>query len=186
VFLSHGQMHGLLQHDMVEEFLLVYFALLVQMHTRGTWSVHECVDPDRDRAEHMPFCAPAQVVAPLATRWMLLFEDPQAGTLWLARATPRVWLEHGGRIALTGAPTRHGPLGYVVESRLDEGMVTATVTLPNGAADVRLRLRVPVTHALTSVEVDGEAWDHHDAATGDVMLPSGPGRVEVVARYRRL
>jgi hypothetical protein len=59
------------------------------------------------------------------------------------------------------------------------------VTLPDGANDVRLRLRVPATHVLTSVEVGGERWDDHDAATGDVALRGRAGRVDVVACYRR-
>jgi hypothetical protein len=187
VFLSHGQMHGLLQHDLVEEFLLIYYALLLHMHTRGTWSVYECVDPDRERAEHMPFCAPAQVVAPMATRWMLLFEDPLSRTLWLARATPRAWLSHGRRIALTRAPTRYGALSYSLESRLDEGLVTAAVTLPEGGAgEVRLRLRVPAPHVMTSVEVDGDPWPDLDAGAGEVRLPNRGGRVDVIAHYSRV
>src|SRR3954462_12646569 len=51
VFLSYGQMHGLLQHDMVEEFLLVYFALLVQMHTRGTCLTSDSPSPGRGAAQ---------------------------------------------------------------------------------------------------------------------------------------
>jgi hypothetical protein len=58
------------------------------------------------------------------------------------------------------------------------------VTLPHGGAeDVRLRLRVPAPHIMTSVEIDGEPWADHDAAAGEVRLPNRAGRVEITAHY---
>ena len=45
------------------------------------------------------------MVVPLLTRWMLVFEEPASDTLWLAKGTPRAWLEDGQTIAVSRAPT---------------------------------------------------------------------------------
>jgi hypothetical protein len=51
-------------------------------------------------------------------------------TLWLARATPRAWLESSRSIAVRHAPTHFGPTGYTIVSDLDHGTLRATVDLP--------------------------------------------------------
>jgi hypothetical protein len=108
-FLSYGHAYGLLQHDFVREYLLTLYSLMAHQYTRGTWTAPETrlVDPKRFAA---PYCTPAQMVAPLLTRWMLVFEEPAADTLWLAKGTPRAWLEDGQTIAVTRAPTPWGRL----------------------------------------------------------------------------
>ena len=45
---------------------------------------------------------------------MLVME--KGDVLWLARATPRAWLEQGKRIAVRNAPTDFGPVGYEIVS----------------------------------------------------------------------
>ena len=85
---------------------------------------------------------------------------------------------------MTAAPTRHGPVSYVLESRLSDGIVSVSITLPpGGAGDVRLRLRVPATHVLTSVEVDGQPWFDVDVATASIRLPERSGRIDLLARF---
>jgi len=131
-FTAHGVAYGLLQHDFIDEFLLMYYAHAAHLHTRGTWTAVECADMDRDRAQHWPYCAPAQMTIPLLTKWMLLFEDPLADIVTLAKGTPRAWLESGKRIGVTGAPTRFGPVSYSIISDLAHGAVRADVSLPQG------------------------------------------------------
>lgn len=75
---------------LVREFLLLYYAHAFHLHTRGTWTAFECADMDRDRAEHLPYCAPAQLTIPILTKWMLVFEDPATSQAWLAKAVPRL------------------------------------------------------------------------------------------------
>ena len=46
-FWAYGLPYGLLQHDMIERFLLHYFAMSAHTYTRGTWTTPEAVHPDR-------------------------------------------------------------------------------------------------------------------------------------------
>ena len=45
---AYGLPYGLLQHDMIERFLLHYFAMSAHTYTRGSWSTPEAASPDRD------------------------------------------------------------------------------------------------------------------------------------------
>lgn len=184
-FLAYGEGYGLVQHDLIREFLLFYYGLATQMYTRGTWTALEGVDLDRDRGEHGPYCTPAQLSFPMVTRWMLVFEDPLSPTLWLARATPRAWLEPGKRIGVQGAPTRWGAVSYDVELDPDGKRVRASVTLPSRmAAETRLRLRLPTPNVIKEVRLNGEPWDGFDVAEETIILPADVGpRLDLEVDY---
>ena len=62
-------------------------------------------------------------------RNLLVMEDGR--TLWLARATPRAWLEQGERISVKNAPTHFGATAYEIVSDVDHGKITATVEMPS-------------------------------------------------------
>jgi hypothetical protein len=185
-FQCYGEAYGLIQHDLIREFLLFYYAHAAHMHTRGTWTAFECVDMDRDQGRYAAYCAPAQMTIPTITKWMLVFEDPLAATLWLGKATPRAWLAAGKRIAVKHAPTRWGSLSYEISSHLDEGRVQASLSLPPALpGDTLLRLRVPKPHRMDSVSVSGQRWTSFDPIQETVQLPHSPdGRIEVEVRYR--
>ena len=57
-FLCEGEAYGLIQHDRIHEFLLMYYSHILHAHTRGTWTVSECVDMDRDRGNYAPVLRP--------------------------------------------------------------------------------------------------------------------------------
>jgi len=117
---------------------------------------------------------------------VLVFEDPESETLWLAKAAPRAWLEDGRTISVAAAPTRWGRVGYSITSHVKSGMIRASLDLPeNGiAAEIRLRLRAPRDLRLRSVTVDGRASLDFDAAHEVVIVPRGAKkRVEIVARF---
>ncbi len=61
-------------------------------------------------------------------RNMLVMED--GPRLWLARGTPRAWLEQGQRIAVKNAPTHFGPTAYEIVSDADHGQITARWSCP--------------------------------------------------------
>jgi hypothetical protein len=175
----------LLQHDFVREYLLTLYSLMAHQYTRGTWTAPETrlVDPKRFAA---PYCTPAQMMAPLLTRWMLVFEEPASDTLWLAKGTPRAWLEDGQTIAVTRAPTAWGRLSFSLRSHLQAGRVEAAVELPSAppAARVKLRLRVPAGHRIRSVTVNGKPWEQFDAGEETVTVPlGGEGRVALTVSY---
>ncbi|MGD0898266.1 MAG: hypothetical protein ABR915_10560, partial [Thermoguttaceae bacterium] len=57
-------------------------------------------------------------------RNLLVMEE--GTTLWLARATPRAWLEQGKKISVKNGPTHFGPVDYTILSDVDNGKITAT------------------------------------------------------------
>jgi len=184
-FLSYGHAYGLLQYDFVREYLLTLYSLMAHQYTRGTWTAPETrlLDPRRFAA---PYCTPAQMVAPLLTRWMLVFEEPGSDTLWLAKGTPRAWLEDGQTIAVTRAPTPWGRLSFSLHSHLQAGRVEAVVELPSAppAGQVKLRLRVPEGHRIRSVTANGKAWDQFDTEAETVTVPPGArGRLALTVSY---
>jgi hypothetical protein len=184
-FQCYGEAFGLLQHDMIHEFLLFYYTHAFHLHTRGTWSAFECVDLDRDRAIFGPYCSPAQMTIPTITKWMMVFEDPLSHTLWLAKATPRSWLEPGKRIKVNDAPTQWGKIGYVINSDLDRNEVNATVFFPSQMpTETKVRLRAPEKWTLSSVKINGEAWSEFDPIEETIRIPAGKGgTVEIKAFY---
>ena len=184
-FLVSEAVHGLLQHEMVSEALLVFYAHAFHAHTRGTWTVRECVDLDRDRGVSTPYCSPAQVTVPTIAKWLLLFEDPIDRTITLAQGAPRAWLEDGREFGVEGAPTRWGPVTYSIHSRLTEGRIDGEISLPpRPGAAVRLRLRSPRSHALQKVEVTNRQDMTLRVDNDLVCFPAGAsGSVTVRAWY---
>lgn len=186
-FLTYGHGYGLLQHDFIREFLLTLYGTMAHQYTRGTWTAPETRNIVREDREAAPYCTPAQLVVPEMTRWMLVFEDPQSPTLWLAKGTPRTWLADGQKIAVSAAPTKWGLVGYEINSRLSSDRVDVVVQLPQTAfgAAVKVRLRTPEGKRLRSVSVNGKPWTDFDAASEVIGLPASvSGRVQVSANYQ--
>ena len=171
-FLSYGHGYGLLQHDFTREYLLLLYSLMAHQYTRGTWTAPETrlADPKRFAA---PYCTPAQMTVPLLTRWMLVFEEPASDVVWLAKGTPRRWLEEGNTIAVTNAPTRWGMVSFSLRSHLQAGTVEARIVWPSGptSAIAKLRLRVPAGQRIRSVTANGKPWDQFNAEDETVTLP---------------
>ena len=116
-------------------------------------------------------------------RMMLVMEDEE--TLWLARATPRAWLEQGKRIAIRNAPTWFGTVAYEIVSDVDNGKINASVELPSRPVPrlVHLRLRHPQAKPIKSVVVNGQPWSQFEAKKELVRLEGLKGRVTVEVRY---
>jgi hypothetical protein len=84
-----GLAYGLLQHDMIERFLLHFFAVSAHGYTRGTWTTPESSNlADRDEPT-IPYASTGIHAVPIYLKWMLVFEEPETRTLWLGKATPR-------------------------------------------------------------------------------------------------
>ncbi len=185
-FLTYGHAYGLLQFDYVREYLLTLYSIMAHQYTRGTWTAPETrnIDPEVMAA---PYCTPAEMVVPMMTRWMLVFEDPESETVWLAKATPTAWLEDSKTISVSEAPTRWGRIGYSLTSRLSEGKVEALISLPASgfAAAVKLRIRVPQENTVRSVTVNGKPWTEFDPSQGTITLPPHlSGKVAATISYR--
>ena len=174
-FLANGHAYGLLQNDMVREYLLLLYSSMAHQYTRGTWTAPETreIDPELEDA---PYCTPAELVVPMMTRWMLVFEDPKTEILWLAKGTPRNWLEDGNSIAVSNAPTQWGRVGFSITSHLKSGGITAKVRLPlPRPPSTRLRLKVPEGKKIASVKLNGAAWSQYDGTEESITVPSQPG-----------
>ncbi|MET0714739.1 MAG: hypothetical protein ABWY57_07480 [Mycetocola sp.] len=183
-FTGYGIAYSLVQHDLVREFLLFFYAHAAHLHTRGTWTVLECADPDRDRAQHWPYCLPGQLTIPALVRWMLVFEDPQSGELWLAKATPRSWLDDGEVIAVDHAPTAQGSVAYRISSDVGRRTIQADIDLGSGrSTSTHLRLRAPDPLKMYEVSVDGVPWRDFDPELETVRLAAGTTRASVLVRY---
>jgi hypothetical protein len=116
-------------------------------------------------------------------RNLLVVEDGSA--LWLARATPRAWLEQGKKIMVKNAPTHFGAVDYEILSQVENGKIEATVKMPSRGAPggVLLRLRHPKAAPIRSVAVGGKTWDDWDAAREVIRLHGLEGSVRVEAAY---
>lgn len=117
-------------------------------------------------------------------RYMLLMEIGE--DLFLARGTPRRWLEDGKEIAVSRAPSYFGPVSYRIQSHANQNRIEATVTPPgrNRPRSLYLRLRHPSQAALHSVTVNGQVWHDFDAAKEWIKLPMGSSELKIVASYK--
>ncbi len=168
-FLVAEATQALIKYDFVPEALLVLYAHAFHAHTAGTWTALECVDMDRARAAHNPYCVPAQLTVPTIAKWLLVFEDPIDRTVTLAQGAPRAWFEHGRHFGVEGAPTRWGRISYHVTSRVDDGYVEADMSLPAlRGADLSLRARLPSAYVIGQAEVVGSPGPKL-AVDGDVV-----------------
>jgi hypothetical protein len=143
-FLSYGYAYALIQHDDIRRALLLLYSDMAHQYTRGTWTAPETRDVFTDNSA-APYCTPAQLVVSLLARWMLVFEEPQADILWLAKATPRDWLADGQQVKVSNAPTRWGAVSYSLTSHLQERTIDSRIMLSASPfpAAIHLRLRVP-------------------------------------------
>jgi hypothetical protein len=118
-------------------------------------------------------------------RFRMLLVMEEGPNLWLARATPRVWLEQGRHIAVKHAPTHFGDVAYEIVSDVANGKISAMVELParHAPKEVLLRLRHPKSAQIASVLVNGKEWKDFDVVRECVRLHDLTGSVSVEARY---
>lgn len=179
-FLSYGHGYGLIRNDRIREALLMTWSDMAHQYTRGMWLAPETRRPLSDDWASA-YCSPAQLVAPLMTRWLLVFEDPESDTLWLGKGMPRAWLRDGESVKVANATTHWGQVAF--STRAGKKVIQATVTLPAAmTAEIRLRLRAE--SKLKAVTVNGKRWQAFDPVGEFISLPAGiSGQVEIVAHY---
>jgi hypothetical protein len=177
---SHNANVYLLQDD-VPNFLRFWmnsYAVMVgtdgKMWEWGQWDKYtSCAGPDNGTAG-----------------WFLenfrnLLVMEEGPTLWIARGTPRPWLEAGKRISVKNAPTYFGTVAYEIVSDVDHGKITATIEVPSrkAPAAVQLRFRHPKSAPLKSVTVNGKDWKAFDKDKETIELKGLTGTVSVTANY---
>ena len=179
-FTEQGHGYGLVQHGLIEPFLLQLYAEMAHVCTRGTWTCFESRSFTSDSAKVTPaggYASPAQMVVPLHTKFMLVFEDPISGSLQLCKAIPRSWLQEGERVVVRQAPTSRGRVSLTLSSQLaTSSTITANVTLPALAASsaapdgASLFLRAPKAWEMSSVKANGKPFTNWNSAQEVVSL----------------
>ncbi|MHB8861187.1 MAG: hypothetical protein ACYC6N_02200 [Pirellulaceae bacterium] len=116
-------------------------------------------------------------------RNLLVMEN--GDTLWIARATPRAWLEQGKKISVKNAPTHFGTVAYEIVSDVDHDRINAIVAMPtrNPPKSVVLRFRHPRSAPIKGVEVDGQDWRPFNPEKETIELKGLSGTVTVTAKY---
>jgi hypothetical protein len=195
---------------MVEQFLLQLYAEVAHACSRGSWTCFEQRGlPDRTPAGG--YATPAQLIAPLNVKWMLIWVDPLTAAITLLKATPRAWLNSSETISVRRAPVASSMtrISFDVSSHLGTtGTVLATIVLnsngnggvdsigaeggafggrtaPASSAAISLSLRVPSGWKLVSVRIGGHVWSQFDSVKELVTLPKMDDGVaiSVIASY---
>ena len=144
----------------------------------GTWIAPESTPIDRTKSSPS-FATPAGLTAPLFLKWMLLFEDPDTHTLWIAKALPRVWLSQGLAVRMDNAPTAYGKITFKMESSIDvDNLVKVNVTISRGltlssaaAGGLKIRIRAPSRQQIAAVTLgNGQSWPGFDAALEAIVV----------------
>jgi hypothetical protein len=168
-----------LERDQIPNFLRGFFNTLASISDPMTLTFQEELDygggqPHKTHEEGWFFHQ---------LRHMLVME--MGNDLFLARGTPREWLEEGKKISVNRAPTYFGELGYQIESFASQGRVEATVRPPRRQppAKLYLRLRHPKQSPLKRVALDGRAWKDFDPAREWINLPAAARELKVIAYY---
>jgi hypothetical protein len=124
-------------------------------------------------------------VAAFLERMRAMFVMEDGAQLWLARGTPRAWLEQGKRISIKNAPSHYGTVAYEIVSDVEHGRITATVEMParQVGPGVLLRFRHPKGVPIQKVGVNGKNWKQFDKAREIIRLSGVKGTVKVTANY---
>jgi hypothetical protein len=163
---------------------LLMYSVMAHNYTRGTWMAPE-TRPTFNDTPAAPFCTPAQLVVPLMTKWMLIFEDAALETLWVGKAAPREWFDDSKTTSISLGPTRCGRIGYSINSHLKQRNITATVQLgPHFPTTTKLRLRTPGKLPLKSVSLNGKPWTQFSVEEETITIPpNAGGTIKIVAEY---
>jgi hypothetical protein len=124
------------------------------------------------------------------TGWFLcqtrtMFVTERGDELWLAPFVTTHWLEDGMRVAVCNAPSRFGPVGYMVTSKASQGRIEAVVELPpaTSAKRVVLRLRHPAGKPMRAAFVQDQPTRDFDVQRETISLPPQAGTIRVRAEY---
>ena len=192
---AYGFAFGLLQHDMIEEYLLHYFTMSAHGYTRGTYTSPESSNlADRD-VPTMAYTAAGVMTSPVYLKWLLCFEEPETKTLWLGKAVPRDWLVAGeAPLVATNLTTRYGRISFSMTPSAKEATAAhaseytvriavnlpETFTVPVGGLQIRIRAPVALAGKLSKVTVGGDAWAGFDAKAETITISASKLTPELI------
>lgn len=185
-----------LRRDEISEFLLGFYSRLAFGMSRNLYVASEGSPFIRYNTQNGGFvsadysfpnsAANAETLSML--RLMLVMEELkdnlETGDIYLLRGAPRAWLEDGKQIQVGDAPTYFGPISFTLHSRLNEKLISASVTPPREEyRKIILSLRHPQKARIKKVLVNGSEHKDVDLETGKIRLASGPARFEIEVHY---
>ena len=178
-----------LRRDDVNRALVSFYGMLAQGFTRNTFTCGEggSVEPLDEGGRFMYLspnsAADAHFLSML--RYMLVQDydendDGKPDTLRLCFATPQRWLENGKTIKVERAPTAFGPVSVKMISHLNEGFVTAEVSLPerNAPEKILLRARLPDGWKVSSVSAGSTKLTVDEKGSVDLSALKGKQTVQ--------
>lgn len=169
------QRSAFLGRDQVEDFIEMYYTLLVEGMDRQTFVTGEY----HHGQQNLPSCDAEQS----RTQRMMLVRETEQGVDY-ASATPRAWLQDGKRISFSDARTHYGKTTLVIESQAARGTITATVKPPDRRpTPLRLRLRHPEAKPIVSATLNGQPLNKTMIDGEWIKLPAGRDESRVVATY---
>jgi len=188
-----------LRSGQVNEFLLGFYSRLAFGMSRHAYAASEgspfvgynTREGGRIRANDTFPNSAANAETLSMLRLMLVMEELRdnvpTGDIFLARGVPRAWLEPGKRIEVAGAPTYFGPLSFHLESKLDQGLVTASIDPPRTREYRRLivTVRHPRKAPIRRVTVNGVEHAEVDSGNGEIRLTRGPEKFRIQVFYDR-
>ncbi len=181
LFAGYG--HDLIAADRIEEALLLLYGAMAHLCTRGQGMAVATRAPFGDEAA--PYSPVSQAAIALLVRWLVVFEDPEAKTLWLGKGMPEAWFADTRLNFIDDAPTRWGRVSFATDSRIDkEHRIAAKVILPDGGTGALTKLRLRTGRPIRGVTVGDRSWKNFEPETGTITLPAGMGgTILIEARY---
>jgi hypothetical protein len=181
----------LADNDRPDQLVLSLYGQLAAAMTPGTFVAGEAASltplgGQYDRSMYLPPNGAANASFLQTLRLMLVHEtyesDGSPRGLELAFATPGAWLQPGKRIEVRSVPTSFGAISFSIKST--ENAVQASLDVPDRSPlkTLHIRLRLPRGERVSHVTLNSRPLRRFDSTTGTVTLPTGPGRLELVAR----
>lgn len=168
-----------LLRDQVSNFLRGFFNTLAAISDPQTFTFQE----ELDFSGGQPNKTHEEAWFMQQFRYMLLMEI--GNDFFLARGTPRRWLEDGEEIAVQRAASYFGETSFRISSFSSQGRIEAVVNPPtrNQPANLFLRLRHPQHASLKRVTVGGREWKKFDVDKEWIQLPADSTELKIVAYY---
>ena len=173
-FTSHGFAWGLLQHDRVTDFLMMLYTASNHAYSRGLWTAPESSSIDRNQAS-VAYCSPSEGIVPLMLKWMVVFEDPLAETIWIGKAIPRDNLANSQSIAIINATVSYGSINVLYASTITEQKnIVVNVSpmmqkFPNNG--IKLRVRAPGKIPMKRVTMNSKSFTNYNVTGEYINVP---------------
>ena len=118
-------------------------------------------------------------------RTRMMFVRERGNELWLAPFVTNQWMHDGMRVKIRNAPTNFGPVGYQIDSRVNEGYLQAEIDPPtrNSPSALVIRLRHPEEKKIHRVTVNGQETRDFNPEREIIRLKPGSGRITIRAYY---